>query len=100
MTQFNDTVIREDCRTVEVGAGLTWADVYKYLVPKGLDAVDYEQGILGTYTCELMYLLTIVMTNRRRPSMRLVLETFAPSVFLTHYLGPVHSRQQTQFGVA
>ncbi|KAF8503297.1 hypothetical protein F5888DRAFT_1903835, partial [Russula emetica] len=47
MTQFNGIVIREDCRTVEVGAGLRWTDVYcTNLVPKGLDVVDYDQGIL------------------------------------------------------
>ena len=39
MTRFNDIVIREDCQTVEIGAGLTWTDVYKYLVPKGLNVV-------------------------------------------------------------
>jgi FAD/FMN-containing dehydrogenase len=39
MTRFNDIVIREGGRTVEVGAGLTWTDVYKYLVPKGLNVV-------------------------------------------------------------
>jgi hypothetical protein len=39
MTRFNGIVIREDRRTVEVGPGLTWTDVYKYLVPKGLNVV-------------------------------------------------------------
>jgi hypothetical protein len=39
MTRFNGIVIREDSQTVEVGAGLTWTDVYKYLVPKGLNVV-------------------------------------------------------------
>ena len=39
MTRFNDIAIREYHRTVEVGAGLTWTDVYKYLVPKGLNVV-------------------------------------------------------------
>ena len=39
MTQFNDVVIREDCRTVEVVAGLTWNDFHKYLIPEGLDVV-------------------------------------------------------------
>ena len=27
----------------------------------------YDQGILGAYSCELTYLLMIVMMNRRRP---------------------------------
>ena len=39
MTRFNDIVIREGSRTVDIGAGLTWTDVYKYLVPKGLNVV-------------------------------------------------------------
>ena len=36
MTRFNDITISEDSRTVEIGAGLTWTDVYAYLIPKGL----------------------------------------------------------------
>jgi len=47
MTRFNDIVIREDCRTVEVGAGLTWTDVYKYLVPKGLNVVGGRLNGVG-----------------------------------------------------
>lgn len=39
MTRFNDIVIREDRRTIEVGAGLTWTDVYRYIVPMGLNVV-------------------------------------------------------------
>ncbi|KAF8477759.1 hypothetical protein DFH94DRAFT_92260 [Russula ochroleuca] len=39
MTRFNHIVINKDSRTVEVGAGLTWTDVYAYLVPKGLNVV-------------------------------------------------------------
>ena len=39
MTRFNHIVISKDSRTVEVGAGLTWADVYAYLVPRGLNVV-------------------------------------------------------------
>ena len=39
MTRFNDIVIQEDCQTVEVWVGLTWTDVYKYLVLKGLNVV-------------------------------------------------------------
>jgi FAD/FMN-containing dehydrogenase len=39
MTRFNDIVISKDSRTVEIGAGLTWTDVYRYLIPKGLNVV-------------------------------------------------------------
>ena len=39
MTRFNDIVIREDRQTLEVGAGLTWTDVYRYIVPMGLNVV-------------------------------------------------------------
>jgi FAD/FMN-containing dehydrogenase len=39
MTRFNDIVIHEDEDTVEIGAGLTWASVYSYLVPRGLNVV-------------------------------------------------------------
>ncbi|KAF8260156.1 hypothetical protein EI94DRAFT_1790097 [Lactarius quietus] len=39
MTQFNDIVINMDSETVEIGAGLTWTDVYKYLVPRGVNVV-------------------------------------------------------------
>ena len=39
MTRFNDIVISKDSRTVEIGAGLTRTDVYRYLIPKGLSVV-------------------------------------------------------------
>ncbi|KAI0251533.1 FAD dependent oxidoreductase [Lactifluus subvellereus] len=39
MSRFNDIVIHEDSETVEIGAGLTWTEVYKYLVPKGINVV-------------------------------------------------------------
>ena len=39
MTRFRDIVIHEDSMTVEIGAGLTWTDIYEYLVPKGLNVV-------------------------------------------------------------
>jgi FAD/FMN-containing dehydrogenase len=39
MTRFNEIVIRKDNQTVEIGAGLTWTDVYRYLVPKGFNVV-------------------------------------------------------------
>jgi hypothetical protein len=44
---FSDIVIREDCWTVKVGAGLTWADAYKYLVPKGLNVVGGRLSGIG-----------------------------------------------------
>ena len=47
MTRFNDIVIRKDNQTVEIGAGLTWTDVYKYLVPKGLTVVGGRLNGVG-----------------------------------------------------
>jgi hypothetical protein len=32
-------VIRRDNQTVEIGAGLTWTDVYTYLIPKGFNVI-------------------------------------------------------------
>ena len=37
MTRFRDIILNEEEGTVEIGAGLTWTDVYSYLVPKGLN---------------------------------------------------------------
>jgi FAD/FMN-containing dehydrogenase len=37
MTRFRDIVLNEEEGTVEIGAGLTWTDVFSYLVPKGLN---------------------------------------------------------------
>jgi len=47
MTRFNDIVIRKDNQTVEIGAGLTWTDVYKYLSPKGLNVVGGRVNGVG-----------------------------------------------------
>jgi FAD/FMN-containing dehydrogenase len=47
MTRFNDIVISEDSQTVEIGAGLTWTDVYAYLVPKGLNVVGSRLNGVG-----------------------------------------------------
>jgi FAD/FMN-containing dehydrogenase len=47
MTRFNEIVIRKDNRTVEIGAGLTWTDVYTYLVPKGFNVVGGRQNGVG-----------------------------------------------------
>ena len=47
MTRFNHIAISKDSRTVEVGAGLTWTDVYAYLVPKGLNVVGGRINGIG-----------------------------------------------------
>jgi FAD/FMN-containing dehydrogenase len=39
MTRFRKIVLHEEEGTVEIGAGLSWRDVYSYLVPKGLNVV-------------------------------------------------------------
>jgi FAD/FMN-containing dehydrogenase len=39
MARFKDIVLNEEEGTVEIGAGLTWTEVYTYLVPKGLTVV-------------------------------------------------------------
>jgi FAD/FMN-containing dehydrogenase len=47
MTRFNEIVIHKDNQTVEIGAGLTWTDVYTYLVPKGLNVVGGRLNGVG-----------------------------------------------------
>ena len=47
MTRFNEIVIREDNKTVEIGAGITWTDVYAYLVPKGFNVVGGRLNGVG-----------------------------------------------------
>ena len=39
MTRFRDIALNEEEGTVEIGAGVTWTDVYSYLLPKGLNVV-------------------------------------------------------------
>ena len=39
MSRFKDIVLNEEEGTVEIGAGLTWTEVYSYLIPKGLNVV-------------------------------------------------------------
>ncbi|KAF8260165.1 FAD-binding domain-containing protein [Lactarius quietus] len=39
MARFRDIVLNEEEGTVEIGAGLTWPEVYSYLIPKGLSVV-------------------------------------------------------------
>jgi hypothetical protein len=47
MTRFNDIAIREGRQTVEVGAGLTWTDVYRYLIPNGFNVVGGRLNGIG-----------------------------------------------------
>jgi hypothetical protein len=47
MTRFNEILIRKDNKTVEIGAGLTWSDVYTYLIPKGFNVVGGRQNGVG-----------------------------------------------------
>jgi len=39
MARFKDIILNEEEGTVEIGAGLTWTEVYSYLVPRGLNVV-------------------------------------------------------------
>jgi FAD/FMN-containing dehydrogenase len=52
MARFRDIFINEEEGTVEIGAGLTWTDVFSYLVPKGLNVVgSHVDGVgVGGFT--------------------------------------------------
>jgi len=39
--------------TVEIGAGLTWAEVYEYLVPKGINVVGGRCDTVGVSSLTL-----------------------------------------------
>jgi hypothetical protein len=50
MARFRDLVLNEEEGTVEFGAGLTWTDLFSYLVPKGLNVVGgrvHGVGVAG-----------------------------------------------------
>ena len=47
MARFRDIVLNVEEGTVEIGAGLTWTDVYSYLVPRGLNVVGGRIDGLG-----------------------------------------------------
>ncbi|KAH8980666.1 FAD-binding domain-containing protein [Lactarius akahatsu] len=47
MARFRDIVLNEEEGTVEIGAGLTWTDVYSYLVPEGLNVVGGRMDGVG-----------------------------------------------------
>jgi FAD/FMN-containing dehydrogenase len=70
MSRFNDIVVHEDSETVEIGAGLTWTDVYKHIVPKGInvvggriDGVGVAGLTLGGGMCDF-FLLPFMVRNR------------------------------------
>ena len=47
LAKFKDIVIHKNSGTVEIGAGLTWAEVYEYSVPKGINVVGGRCGTVG-----------------------------------------------------
>ncbi|KAF8260158.1 FAD-binding domain-containing protein [Lactarius quietus] len=47
LSRFNDIVIDEESETVQIGAGLTWTDVYASLVPKGINVVGGRLNGVG-----------------------------------------------------
>jgi len=50
MTRFNDTKVDYNSGTVEIGAGLTWGQVYAALEPTGVNVVGGripEIGVAG-----------------------------------------------------
>ena len=50
MTRFNDIKVNNNSRTVELGAGLTWGQVYAALEPAGVNVVGGripEVGVAG-----------------------------------------------------
>ncbi len=47
MTRFREIAIHEDSGTVEIGAGLTWTDVFEYLIPKGLNVAGGRWNGVG-----------------------------------------------------
>jgi FAD/FMN-containing dehydrogenase len=47
MARFREIVTHEDSGTVDIGAGLTWTEVYEYLVTKGLNVVGGRLNGVG-----------------------------------------------------
>jgi hypothetical protein len=47
LARFNNIVINENSGTVEIGAGLTWTDVYASIVPKGINVVGGRLNGVG-----------------------------------------------------
>ena len=47
MTRFNEINVNSTCGTVEVGAGLTWGQVYEALEPTGVNVVGGRSPGVG-----------------------------------------------------
>jgi hypothetical protein len=47
LRRMNDIVVHEDSKTVEIGAGLNWIDVYTFLVPKGINVLGGRLAKIG-----------------------------------------------------
>lgn len=47
MTRFKEIVVHQDAGTVEIGAGLTWMEVYAYLVSRGINVVGGRTSTVG-----------------------------------------------------
>jgi hypothetical protein len=47
MKRFNETKVNSTCGTVEVGAGLTWGQVYEALEPTGVNVVGGRSPGVG-----------------------------------------------------
>ena len=47
MTRFNEIKVNSTCGTVEVGAGLTWGQVYEALEPSGVNVVGGRSPGVG-----------------------------------------------------
>ena len=47
MARFREIAIHEDSGTVDIGAGLTWTDVYEYLTPRHLNVAGGRLNGVG-----------------------------------------------------
>jgi FAD/FMN-containing dehydrogenase len=47
MSRFGNVTYDANAQTATIGAGLTWSDVYKALVPQGVNVVGGRQTTVG-----------------------------------------------------
>jgi hypothetical protein len=66
MTRFNETRVNSMTRTVDVGAGLIWDQVYETLEPTGLNVVGGRIPNVGVlrFTCHDNYYYGHVIQSR------------------------------------